>query len=415
MSGFDRNITIGARWFDTIKKDYSDWRFAWAREAGQNSLDAGATFILVTVEYDEEKDETTVSWNDDGCGMDEATLEAKFMAIGGSQKAEGNTGGFGVAKLILAFAQKEYSIRTRNIRVDGQGSQYSVKSDLAYRRGLRLTVVMDGDETYTMCSRIRQWVRFTTTRCNITLDGEELTTLRLHRPKVQNEWCKVYTHDIGNDFAHQIRVRINRQYMFDIYSSVPRHITVDLIGDSTEYLTSNRDGMNWRWRSKLQKLVEEIFADPRQIKETPDHVKIYRGTMGRISWDQEERKPRKISLNTKPETVAAVATSYDGAPNAREGIPVPLPPHKRSFTEIQELIDGFDVVVMNQTSKEVPEKWRPGSLSKTNYKLLNRWIRARFSGEPRRLLSAGFSRSMRVLCTDTTTSTAIWCSSIPWT
>jgi len=372
MNQFDKNITIGPEWFNTVKKDYADWRFAWTREAAQNSLDADATQITITVEHDEDSDETTVSWDDNGCGMNEATLEAKFMAIGGSQKTEGNTGGFGIAKLILAFAQKRYSIRTRDIHVRGEGAQYSVESGLPNKRGLCLTVVMNGNEAGDMRDRIKLWVRFTTTRCEIILNGEALTTLRMHRPKAQNEWCKVYTHDIGNDYSHQVRVRVNQQYMFDIYTSVPRHITVDLMGDSTEYLTSNRDGMNWRWRAKLQKLIEEIYANPKQITETDDHVRIYRGTKGRIAWQQE--KPRKIALNTKPAMVAAYATT-EGEPNARECVPCSLPPGKQSFQEVQHLIDGFDVLLVNKTSKEVPGKWIPGELSKVNYKLLNRWIR----------------------------------------
>jgi hypothetical protein len=375
---------MGHSWFDTIKKDYSDWRFAWAREAGQNSLDAGATTIVVTVLKNDEGD-TVVTWTDNGCGMNAETLETKFMAVGGSEKPDGGTGGFGVAKLILAFAQKSYSIRTQTICAAGKGQKWGLETDLPYVKGLTLTAVMEGDEVEKMERKIARWVRFTTTKCSIIVNGRKLTTLRMHRPKLETPWCKVYTHkvnDMGKTeygyetrlYGHKIRVRINQQYMFNIYSSVDAHITVDIIGNSQEYLTSNRDGMNVNYRWKLQKLVEELYENPNTIKEVAEKVEIYEGQEGKINLDRLIPK-RKVALGAKPPKVGVNDPSVAGMkPGPRQSIPAEGHRFSQEFKTVKELIEGYDLVVANSTSKAIPAKWIPGRMNKTASKLMNQWI-----------------------------------------
>lgn len=377
-------ITIGQRWFQTIKKDYADWRFAWAREAGQNSLDAGATAIHITVTQTSDFD-TKIVWADNGCGMGRETLESKFMAIGGSEKPDGGTGGFGVAKLILAFAQKSYSIRSQDIKASGEGAGYSIEEGLPYHNGLILTAIMEGDEIGRMERKIRDWVRFTTTKCEIFLNGEKLTTLRMHKPKLSTDWCSVYTHKAIDDeldymYDYYIRVRINRQYMFNIYTSVSAHITVDLNGsDSQEYLTSNRDGMNYSWRHKLQKLVEELYENPNKIKRGHQKIAVYEGTDGRLAFSEKQQKKTKLSLN--PTACYARGLKHDSSIDGykptikQQSFPTTGYMTKQSFSEIKELIDGYDLAVSNSTTKDIPSKWIPGSMNKTATKLMNRWIR----------------------------------------
>ena len=377
MSGFDKSITIGPEWFKTVKKDYTDWRFAWVRESAQNSLDAGATEIHATVSLNDDGN-TVVRWQDNGCGMDADILESKFMAIGGSDKPFGGTGGFGVAKLILAFAQNDYTIRSQDIEAKGSGASYSLTSGLDgldYYNGLILTVTMDENEVDYMKEKIRRWVRFTTTSCDIFLNGDKLETLHMHKPKQETEWCKIYTHNqISSEYGYCIRVRMNQQYMFDVYTSVQAHICVDLNGtDSQEYLTSNRDGLNWKWHSKLQKLVEEIYENPNKIKETCDHITVYRGTDGRIDLDTRPKRKGKLTLNTSPRSNDRVA-SFTNKGEPKQITPVALSA-PRTYREVEKLIDGFDILIVNKTNKLVPDKWLPGSMTKTAYKLINRWIR----------------------------------------
>jgi len=382
----DQSITMGRDWFDTIKKDYTDWRFAWAREAGQNSLDAGATTIMVTVLLNEEGN-TVVTWSDNGSGMDLETLKTKFMAVGGSKKPDGGTGGFGVAKLILAFAQKSYSIRSQDMIAKGVGVKFGTKDGLPFYKGLTLTVEMVGDEVQEMTKRITKWVRFTTTKATIILNGTELTTLRMHKAKLETPWCKVYTHKVddrgkneygyeGRLYCHRIRVRMNRQFMFSMYSSVSKHITVDLVGcDSKDYLTSNRDGMNVNYRYKLQKLVEELYEDPKVIKDTAEKVEMYEGTDGKIELATKSKPKLKVALGVKPPMVGINDPSVAGKKATIERQLAPTGKHSMEFVSAKELIEGYDLVVSNSTSKAIPAKWLPGSMNKTASKLMNRFIR----------------------------------------
>lgn len=376
MSGFDKSITIGQEWFATVKKDYTDWRFAWTREAAQNSLDAGATEIYATVELNDDGN-TIVRWRDNGCGMDANILESKFMAIGGSDKPNGGTGGFGVAKLILAFAQNDYNIRSRTIEAKGSGTSYSLTEGLEYYSGLILTVTMEGDEVYYMKEQIKRWVRFTTTYCDIFLNGVKLESLRMHKPRQETEWCKIYTHNqISSEYGYNIRVRMNQQYMFDVYTSVEAHICVDLNGtDSQEYLTSNRDQLNWKWSSKLQKLVEEIYENPNKIKETPEHITVYRGTDGRVRLNTKSKRKVQLAIVKIPSEAIATFSSGGYEPGVNEQLTPAASTAPRTYEEVEKLIDGFDILIVNKTNKDVPDKWLPGNMTRTTYKLLNRWIR----------------------------------------
>ena len=93
------NVAIGPDFFRKELTNYSRWKFAWGREVGQNSIDAGAKRIDIVVSV-VDVDVCKVTWSDDGCGMDLDTLINKFLTLGGTKKKDGATGGFGWAKTL---------------------------------------------------------------------------------------------------------------------------------------------------------------------------------------------------------------------------------------------------------------------------------------------------------------------------
>lgn len=116
---------------------YSDWMIAFWREFFQNSVDAGAKNIAISIntektrgsfdqDADTEADVTRIVFDDDGSGMNAETLSSVYFAIGKSTKDTGadSVGGFGRARLMTCFSQKRYSILTQNNFVMGDGPKY---------------------------------------------------------------------------------------------------------------------------------------------------------------------------------------------------------------------------------------------------------------------------------------------------
>lgn len=121
---------------------HSDWKMAMWRELFQNSVDAGAKRIDISLgdakpkgsfgRPSELESVVRLSFTDDGSGMDQNTLENVFFAPGETTKKAGygSTGGFGTARLMLCFSQARYGIRTQNWVVEGNGSEYTLESHL---------------------------------------------------------------------------------------------------------------------------------------------------------------------------------------------------------------------------------------------------------------------------------------------
>lgn len=372
------SVKIDPSYWSTVKCDYSDWKFAWAREAGQNSLDAGATKIVASV-WEDKPGITAISWYDNGCGMSEDILVNKFLALGGSFKANGNTGGFGVAKSILAFAQRSYTICTGNIRLTGVGSEYEIERIENYLKGTHLLVSMEDVNPDDVRQKITDWARWTTTPAAIWLDGSKLETLRLPaKPKRSLSWCDIYVHNIGDERRFRTRVRINGQYMFSIWSNVPRHVTVELTGESAKYLTANRDGLNWIYQDKLIKILAQIFQDPKTVTNTDiDHFRFYNGTKGNVSLKRDRRESSKPPGRSKIDLGATGAAAKSAAlasvslsPSEYLGNVGEQGPKYEAATQL----DGYNFVVLNNLNRAVPSRWLPENLSKHGRRLMRRWI-----------------------------------------
>jgi len=115
---------------------YSDWTLSFWREFFQNSVDAGAKRIDISVETvsprgsfdDLAPDRETVTrivFSDDGCGMSESVLNDVYFSIGATTKEGGdNIGGYGRARLMTCFANLRYSILTTDRFVMGDGADW---------------------------------------------------------------------------------------------------------------------------------------------------------------------------------------------------------------------------------------------------------------------------------------------------
>jgi len=57
---------------------------------------------------------------DNGCGMDEDTILDRFLCLGGTDKAQGDTGGFGIAKAVILGGCTWWEVRTHPSTGSGQ-------------------------------------------------------------------------------------------------------------------------------------------------------------------------------------------------------------------------------------------------------------------------------------------------------
>lgn len=378
-----QRISFDPSYFAKVLKDYSNWKMAWGREAGQNSLDAGASRIDVTIE--EIGDETIVIWADNGCGMTRDIILGKFMAVGGSQKANGNTGGFGIAKLILAFAHKRYEILTLTNKVEGSNDSFSISELPDSYPGCLLRVVMDGNYKQELENNFIYWTRFTTAPgVTFRLNGIACEFLPADKvePLSEQDWCRLskVSESVGY-YHHGIFVRINGQFMFHYWSSVNAAVLVELEGNSLSFLTSNRDGLQYPHGSNLSKIVEQIFKDPTALFDIEeDIIEFWQGSNGPVIGENTTRQNAAIRRVAQPTAImidgeiAASTQSHVSNPYACQSIAsLKAPDMVKARPSI--LQDRHDMVILNKTNKAVPDNWQPGNMKRYGWSVFDRWTR----------------------------------------
>lgn len=256
---FQNHVTIGPEFFSKAFNDYSNWRWALAREFMQNSIDCGSKIIKVTVALDGTN--TVLTVENDGSPMTAEILTSKLLALGGSGKNfQGTVGGFGKAKEILYFAHKSYQIETGEILVTGSGAGYNI-AEVPYFAGTKSTVVVDGDHMERLANAFRSFSNFAQWDGEFYLNGELFqTNLRKGSPRRDLGFGLVYT---NRAFPYKMIVRINGIPMFFEHISFDRCVVVELKGSSVDVLTSNRDGLNYSCRHELSSFITELAVDKR--------------------------------------------------------------------------------------------------------------------------------------------------------
>jgi len=362
-------VKIDNRFYENAKNDYSDWVFAWIREAGQNSLDAGATLIEVEVTR-LESDKIRVVWRDNGCGMSKDTLLNKFLTIGASGKEfRGTVGGWGVAKIILVLCHSDWCVRTRHHVVRGQWGQFEIDHTDWPLDGTELDVTMSGVTTNTFIEQAKQWIESTTTSCKFLVNGEPVQPCPPigDQPVRQLDWADIYVHGNHNGLIH---VRINGQLMFHKWTSANASIVLEL-KDRTA-LTTNRDGLAYNCSIQVDKMLSVLTADPSQILESDaEQVVVIQGTLGQILPDRGGGAQTPDAVRLTAEEIAEIGKKVA----YRSTVPADtlIPPSELHIDEADTTpIDGHDLVILNKLTTDVP-KWLLPPLDEYAKRLINRW------------------------------------------
>jgi len=259
MDEIKGRVSIPSTYFlEMAKHDYESYRHALAREFYQNSIDAGSKNIHVTTD----SESSTITVKDDGCGMNFDVLQNKLLVLGGSHKAEGAVGAFGKAKEILFFSWDSYSIRTGTHLVEGRGAEYTITT-VPPVKGTECVIRVQDDENFNfLANKFEEVAERMQTKTKIFVNNDYIKCTHKRGKLV------MVVPDVGN--IHQVKsrstvfmqVRINGIWMFSKYvGDGLGKLILELSGQSTDVLTSNRDSFKWDTNSKMSSLVQDLMIN----------------------------------------------------------------------------------------------------------------------------------------------------------
>ena len=277
---YSQSVSVPHSFFKKAKKEYASWKFAFFRELLQNSIDAGAKNINVSIQRKNNND-VFIEFVDDGKGMSKNTLVNAFLALGGSEKnIETDIGGFGYAKTLILFAHKEYEIQTRNNNVKGCGGQYNIEQTSESFNGTRVSVLMskkDDLDDYNivtetnMVDELKDVIAYSDLKVSICLNGEEINNKPTKEDYSYNTPIgKLHFSDDTDGCVSYLWVRINGLAMFShsVYSETESCFKgyIDLTKKPTEVLTSNRDALKGQSRREFNAIFEKLQQERSSLK-----------------------------------------------------------------------------------------------------------------------------------------------------
>lgn len=308
------HVAVGREFFTKVLNDYSNWPTMWWREVIQNSVDAGATQMILS--YKDNDDGTvTVSAQDNGAGMSEETLKSALLTLGASTKTavSGSAGGFGVAKQLILFPWISYEIHTRNIVARGQQAAARITRDNQTLNGTRISVVMPRDNS-TSLHRAADYistcylpaVRFSfidgntgenyfkpnpetgkskAPKANLNTDNLTLVDSGENYEIYYKKQKKVGECDRSGRIYVRIVSTIHGKNCFEMFSrriqaqGVEGDIVVDITGASTQIFVSSRTGFTHslignKIELAVEKYISRLSADTKSaLKSKKGHIK----------------------------------------------------------------------------------------------------------------------------------------------
>lgn len=275
-------VKIGPNFFRNEFRAYSNWQLAFAREFLQNSVDAGASHIDIVVLDIDIEDGVLVTVTNDGDVMTEDTLVNKLLALGESGKAEqtGAVGAFGQAKNILYFAQQEYTIWSGTNLVEGSGGDYTLRTNDEHFDGTKSIVLLKRESglAHGLAERFKLLISMIQRPdIKFTVNGDPVVgNLKKGCRRREFSWGTVYT---NNSFQNLLIVRIGGVPMFTKYVSVDKCVLLELSGTSIKTLTSNRDGLQYKYADQLDEFMRELSVDRLSALRTQESTSYihYRG------------------------------------------------------------------------------------------------------------------------------------------
>jgi hypothetical protein len=272
-------VKIGPKFFANELRVYRDWITAFWRENIQNSFDAGAHRIDITIGEGSCPETKSVIVSDNGCGMTRETLEEVYFTLGETTKNDANSvGGFGKARILTCFAQKRYVLRTNKLYVEGSGAEYKITDTETFHKGVQLEV-----EVFHKGRDIESPLKDYLQHCNLTgcqvyINGVRWTDFtHLNRHERSLSFGEVYT---NKSRTAGILVRVNGVHMFKPYTSAPFLVIIEVHPHmSRNVLQANRDGLLTDSQDELESFIAELNINKQSaLREKKSKSIRYEGT-----------------------------------------------------------------------------------------------------------------------------------------
>ena len=386
------SVTIGPEFFRKAKSDYSNWKFAFVREIMQNSIDSGATEIRINIKNQMPDLEITVQ--DNGKGMNEDILRNKLFSLGSSGKDFANTtGGFGRAKEILYFANKSFQIHTNNLLVNGQGGSYKIEPSEPIQ-GTISKVILNDDSIWLWEPEFNQYFKSFTEHSNykgkVFLNDLEISARAFLKEEIKTfSFGTLFKTD---DFKNLCVVRINGQEMFSYATQCDFGLVLDIFGESSKYVSSNRDGFVWPYSSEFQIFLNDLASNSESaVRRLAPKVIRYIGKnsyLHTFSQDMEEVLNEISDEQLKQEIqyevfkvenrIAEMDLEKLQSFADRMDTQLLIQKMNKTIVNIKSFVESnfktdYDFEVVNHFNAEVPNKYLPENISKKNKYQMIAW------------------------------------------
>ncbi len=379
MNQFTNSISIGPEFFAKAKNDYASFPWALTREFFQNSMDAPGCDLIEVEIITVEGGVTQMTVKNNGAPMTRDILVGKLLSLGGSGKGfNGTVGGFGKAKEVLYFVHTSYQIQTGDMLVQGSGAGYNLTEgcpEVLY--GTRSTIVLDRNLTGSLVEDVKRFASFAQWDGVIVLNGERLECkLKKGSPRREFEWGTVYT---NKSIPNRVIVRVNGIPMFSNRTEFDRTVIIELKGASVDVLTSNRDGLLYKFEDEFDTFLTDLITNKsKALKAQNPTYQHFGGAKFKVSKENPERRASVVNARDLVGDVAPVVAAFAGRSGGvpQEGGGAVFSSGRvgvleRTFSELVEckqknepsktsVVSEF-FVIKNETTLKVPDHYQPGA------------------------------------------------------